>query len=241
MARLGGHARNKYTTGTLLGTNAGLGWDGVLAERWRNSAGDLGEVEIRDTEVIVMIDGNLPIRRRGDGRLERCDAVPGTVWLCPDGVREDMIRLYGEVRESLHLFLPAPPPHRYVAERRMERARAMPAEGVALTAERDGDVLWVALVGRLDAASAGGFARALGDAVAGTDRAVVLECGGLRFIGSVGIRALLAAAKSLGRRGGSLVLCAPSEPARRVLRITGFDRFLPIYETREAVRAALRI
>ena len=369
MARLGGHARDKYTTGTLLGTSEGLGWDKVLAERWRNSAGDLGEVEVRDTEIIVMIDGNLPIRRRGDGRLERCHAVPGTVWLCPDGVREDMIRLDGEVRESLHLFLPAAPlsaaalgelgvdpgrvalryeggfrdplieriarairaemldpapagkmavetlaaalgvhllrhrsslnpsscplpaargaldprrlrriedfieahpaedltigrlasearlspfhfarafraatgaaPHRYVADRRRERAGAMPADGVGLTAERDGGVLWVALGGRLDAASARGFARALGGAVAGTERAVVLDCGGLRFIGSVGIRALLAAAKSLDRQGARLALCAPSEPVRRVLRITGFDRFLPIYETREAARAAL--
>ena len=109
MARWGGHAIDKYTTGTVLGTSEGLGWDGLQAERWHNSEGDLGEVEVRDTEVIVMIEGNLPIRRRGDGKLEQCHAVPGTVWLCPDGVREDMIRLYGEVRESLHLFLPATP------------------------------------------------------------------------------------------------------------------------------------
>ena len=29
-----------------------------------------------------MIEGTLPIRRRGDGKLEQCHAVPGTVWLC---------------------------------------------------------------------------------------------------------------------------------------------------------------
>ncbi len=109
MARLGGHAIDKYTTGTLLGTGEGLGWDGLRAERWSHTEGDLGEIEVRDTEVIVMIEGTLPIRRRGDEKLEQCHAVPGTVWLCPDGVSEDMIRLYGEVRESLHLFLPAAP------------------------------------------------------------------------------------------------------------------------------------
>ena len=56
-----------------------------------------------------MIQGRLRIQRRGDGRLEQCDAVPGTVWVCPNGVHEDMIHLYGEVGESIHLFLPELP------------------------------------------------------------------------------------------------------------------------------------
>ena len=107
MKRLGGHSVDKYTTGTLLGSSDGRNWAGIRVERWNNSEGQLGEVEVSDTEVIVMIDGSLPIQRRGDGRFEKCDAVPGTVWICPSGVREDMIHLYGEVRESLHLFLPA--------------------------------------------------------------------------------------------------------------------------------------
>ena len=107
MKRLGGHSIDKYTTGTLLGSSDERGWTGLRAERWQNSEGELGEVEVCDTEVIVMIDGNLPIQRRGDGRFQKCDAVPGTVWICPSGVSEDMIHVYGEVRESLHLFLPA--------------------------------------------------------------------------------------------------------------------------------------
>jgi AraC family transcriptional regulator len=64
---------------------------------------------VRDTEVIVLLEGRLPIRRRGDGLLQQCDAGPGTIWLCPKGVREDMIHLYGEVHESIHLFLPSSP------------------------------------------------------------------------------------------------------------------------------------
>ena len=104
-----GHGRAKFTTGTRLGSSADRGWKGLLAERWRHAEGDLGEVQVRDTEVIVMLQGRLHVRRRGDGRLQRCDAVPGTVWLCPKGVYEDMIHLYGEVEESIHLFLPASP------------------------------------------------------------------------------------------------------------------------------------
>ena len=108
MVPLGGHGRAKYTTGTRLGTSQDRGWNGLLAERWRHSEGDLGEVQVRDTEVIIMLQGCLHVRR-GDGRLQHCDAVPGTVWLCPNGVREDMIRLCGQVEESLHLYLPPSP------------------------------------------------------------------------------------------------------------------------------------
>ena len=113
MVSLGAHKKAKYTTGTRLG--ASMGWDGMLAERWNHTEGELGEVQVRDTEVIMMLQGRLPIRRRGDGKLEKCNAVPGTIWLCPNGVQEDMIHLYGEVKESLHVFLPAMPLSRTVA------------------------------------------------------------------------------------------------------------------------------
>ena len=109
MVGLTGIGRAKYATGTRLGTSAGRGWNGLLAERWAHSEGDLGEVEQHNLEVIVMLRGCLHVRRRGGGRLEYHAAVPGTVWLCPPGIREDMIHLYGEVRESLHLYLPALP------------------------------------------------------------------------------------------------------------------------------------
>ena len=109
MPRLVGHSKAKYVTGTCLGSSHGRGWRGVLAERWQHSEGDLGEVMPRDTEVIVMLDGCLRVRRRGDGRLQQHHAVPGTVWLCPAGIREDLIHLYGDIRESVHIYLPALP------------------------------------------------------------------------------------------------------------------------------------
>jgi AraC family transcriptional regulator len=107
MSRILGHGKAKYTTGTCLDSSRERGWCGLLAERWHHSEGDLGEVLPRDTEVIVMLSGRLRVRRRGDGQLQQHDAVPGTVWLCPAGVREDMIHLYGEIPDSIHLYLPA--------------------------------------------------------------------------------------------------------------------------------------
>src|ERR1700732_4894990 len=107
MSRILGHGKAKYTTGTCLDSSRERGWRGLLAERWHHSEGDLGEVLPRDTEVIVMLSGQLRVRRRGEGQLQQHEAVPGTVWLCPAGVREDMIHLYGEIQDSIHLYLPA--------------------------------------------------------------------------------------------------------------------------------------
>jgi AraC family transcriptional regulator len=109
MPQLVGHSKAKYTTGTCLGSSHARAWRGLLAECWHHSEGNLGEVLPRETEVIVMLDGHLHVRRRGDGQLQHHDAVPGTVWLCPAGIREDMIHLYGEIRESIHMYLPAAP------------------------------------------------------------------------------------------------------------------------------------
>ena len=107
VTRLGEHGRAKYATGTRLGISHGRGWNGPLAERWRHSAGDLGEVQVSNADVIVTLRRRLRVRRRGGGLLQQCDAVTGSVWLCPGGVREDMIHPGGNVRETFHLFLPA--------------------------------------------------------------------------------------------------------------------------------------
>jgi AraC family transcriptional regulator len=109
VSQLIGHSKAKYTTGACLDSSRGRGWRSLLAEQWCHTEGDLGEVLPRETEVIVMLDGALRVRRRGDGQLQTHNAVPGTVWLCPAGIREDMIHLYGEIRQSIHLYLPAAP------------------------------------------------------------------------------------------------------------------------------------
>lgn len=109
MSRILGHGQAKYMTGRLQASSRSRGWSSMLVERWCHAAGDLGDVKPRDTEVIVMFDGRLRVRRRGDGRLQYHEATPGTVWLCPAGIGEDMIHLYDEIDDSLHMYLPASP------------------------------------------------------------------------------------------------------------------------------------
>ena len=103
---LGRHVPAKYVTGTQLGTSDGLGWTGLLAERWRHAPGQLGKAQGPETEVVVILQGRLPVRRLG-GRSQACYVIPGTIGLCPAGVQEEAVQLHGEIRESLHLFLPS--------------------------------------------------------------------------------------------------------------------------------------
>ena len=107
MVLLAGHGRAKYTTGTLLGSSRDRRWNGLLAERWTHGEGELAEFLPRETEIAVMLEGRVHLRRRGDGRLQHSDAVPGMIWLCPAGIREDMIKAYGDIAEMIHIYLPA--------------------------------------------------------------------------------------------------------------------------------------
>ena len=109
MNRLGSHGHAKRSTGTRLGTSDGRGWKGLLAQRWSHSEGELDKREAGYNEIMVLLEGRLSVRRRGDGRLEKFAAVPGTVGLCPRGVREDMLYLGGKVCESVYLLFPDSP------------------------------------------------------------------------------------------------------------------------------------
>ena len=105
MRRFGANGNGKCSTGVRLGTSEGRAWKGLLAERWSHSEGELAEREVGTNEIAVLLDGSLPVRKRCDGRLELVAGVPGMITLCPRGVREDMVCLYGEIRESLYLAL----------------------------------------------------------------------------------------------------------------------------------------
>ena len=108
-----------------------------------------------------------------------------------------------------------------------------------LTTERHDDVLSLEVRGRLDWSTAEAFKGAVKGAIEETDRALIMDFGELDFIGSAGLRVILLTAKSLQGQDAKLVLCALSDPVRDVFRITGFERLLPIHETRAQARASL--
>lgn len=109
MSRVIGHAESKYVTGARHASSESLHWDGILAETWTHEPGQFNDTLPAVTEVIVMLRGSIEVRRRGDGQLQNHTASPGTVWLCPAGIQEDLIRVKGSSFDAVHIFLPAQP------------------------------------------------------------------------------------------------------------------------------------
>ncbi len=91
--------------------------------------------------------------------------------------------------------------------------------------ERDGATV-VALRGELDLHSSGLLLDATTDVAAGSR--LVLDLSGLAFVDSAGLRALMNLDLRARADGFELVLAAPGPAVLRVLRLTGFDKRLPI-------------
>lgn len=91
----------------------------------------------------------------------------------------------------------------------------------------------VSLGGELDMAHAPTVAETL-DALADTERPVIVDLTELTFIDSSGIHAIL---RPRPQQGSVLLVCPPGN-IQRVLNVTKIDRVLPVYETLDAALAA---
>ncbi len=57
---------------------------------------------------------------------------------------------------------------------------------------------------------------------------VVIDLGAVNFMGSLGMRTLVVAAKAVAKKGGKLVLLKPQPNVDRALRTSGIDTVIPI-------------
>lgn len=109
-----------------------------------------------------------------------------------------------------------------------------------VTTERHEHVLTVTVAGRIDGSNADAFAEALCGTIEQTDRAVIVVFRGLEFIDHSGLDVVAVAAKSVEAPNRRLVLCEVSKPILTLFRISGLDRFLPIYGSEKEARASVQ-
>ena len=112
------------------------------------------------------------------------------------------------------------------------------AMDIGVAEERDGDALVLSPVGRLDSGNARSFESIVMEHISGGERRLIVDFSRLDFISSSGMRVLLIAAKALHEGKGKIVLCAMKNHIEEVFRISGFDRIIPIKESRELALAA---
>ncbi len=106
-------------------------------------------------------------------------------------------------------------------------------------ASRDGSAVVVEVEGRIDGATAGDLESSMMAEVAETDKVVICDLGGVSYVSSAGLRAILVVAKQLSKQSVEFAICGLSGPVAEVFHISGFDRIFKVYEKREEALAGV--
>ncbi len=104
---------------------------------------------------------------------------------------------------------------------------------MSISTEREGTALIAKAEGRVDGANAREFQNALETAVGPDDKAVILDLGSLHYISSAGLRVILLVAKTLQSRNAKLGVCSLSGSIKEVFEISGFDKIIPVYASKQ--------
>ncbi len=99
----------------------------------------------------------------------------------------------------------------------------------------------IVISGRLDIPGTEGVAGQLVELTAAPKKGVVVDLSGVKFLASIGIRALITSAKAVQKRGGKMVLVVnEGSTVIMSLEATGVDQLIPVFSnTADAERAAV--
>lgn len=117
--------------------------------------------------------------------------------------------------------------------------QAEPPNGqtVRVTVEKHAQVAVLAVSGDIDMVTAPEFEKHLLAALQERPGALVVDLGGVDFLGSAGLTALVAAHQVAGEHTKLRVVAASSTTARP-LQLTGLDQEIPVFATRDEALSA---
>ena len=102
------------------------------------------------------------------------------------------------------------------------------------------DVRRISLSGRLDTVGSEEISEELASLAASARRGVIVDLSQVTFLSSMGIRALIAAAKARQANGGRMVLLVDgSDVVVRTLEAMGIDELIPVYDDVEDAEKAV--
>jgi anti-anti-sigma factor len=107
-----------------------------------------------------------------------------------------------------------------------------------VTEDLPGGITKVILDGRLDIEGAAAVDLPM-NVIAGSRKAVLVDLQNVSFLGSMGLRALVAPARAIKGRGGKIVLFGPNESVEKVLKSSGIDTLIPIHHELQSALSAL--
>ncbi len=98
----------------------------------------------------------------------------------------------------------------------------------------------IALRGRMDMEGTNEISLKLtAHAATGENGRIIIDLSLVEFIASIGLGTLVTNAKTVRRRGGNLVLLNPQPIVAKVLKSTGIDDIVPVYDDFDAACTAV--
>lgn len=107
--------------------------------------------------------------------------------------------------------------------------------------ERMDGVLIASPMGRVDSVNSAAFREALVSEVPSDERALLLDLCGLSYMSSAGLSVLLVLAKRFRGSGKAMGMCGLPAAISAVVTLSGFDKIIPVYETRDAALEAMSL
>lgn len=102
-----------------------------------------------------------------------------------------------------------------------------------------GGLLCLVLKGRLDAAGTEIVETAFGTQIRTAATHAMVDMRGVSFVGSLGLRMLVAAARAADRAGRRLVIFGVQPPVAEVFSTTALDELIPVLPDEAAARATI--
>ena len=99
------------------------------------------------------------------------------------------------------------------------------------------NVIVLGAVGRLDTQTAPAFEEEVTRSIDAGNHFLVLDFSRLTYISSAGLKLTLRAVQKLRVTGGALAVAAPREQVAQILRIAGYNNFIPITSTVDEAKA----
>jgi anti-sigma B factor antagonist len=103
-----------------------------------------------------------------------------------------------------------------------------------ITHVKEGEIAIIKINGLLDAATAPVADKTIKMILEGSCLQMLFDFSKLDYLGSGGLRVILAATKELMRKGGQIVLCSLPNLVREIFEVSGFNSLIPITDTVES-------
>ncbi len=100
-----------------------------------------------------------------------------------------------------------------------------------VTDVKKGEFLVINISGRLDTSNYGELEKKLIGFIESGDKKIAVDCSGLNYISSSGLRVLLMALKKITAAGGKFHLCCLQDNIREIFEIAGFTSIFRVFNT----------